>query len=50
MVIQRVDENWIEGKLDDKVGIFPLHFTEVCVLPLLSVSLSFFSLTERSFQ
>ncbi|XP_014054150.2 E3 ubiquitin-protein ligase SH3RF2 isoform X4 [Salmo salar] len=27
-VIRRADENWIEGKLGDKVGIFPLHFTE----------------------
>ncbi|XP_041703282.2 E3 ubiquitin-protein ligase SH3RF1-like isoform X1 [Coregonus clupeaformis] len=27
-VIRRADENWIEGKLGDKVGIFPLQFTE----------------------
>ncbi|XP_060771215.1 E3 ubiquitin-protein ligase SH3RF2 isoform X2 [Neoarius graeffei] len=27
-VIKRVDENWGEGKLGDKIGIFPLHFTE----------------------
>ncbi|KAK2834241.1 hypothetical protein Q7C36_014942 [Tachysurus vachellii] len=27
-VIKRVDENWGEGKLGDKVGIFPLQFTE----------------------
>ncbi|KAL0973757.1 hypothetical protein UPYG_G00210520 [Umbra pygmaea] len=27
-VIRRVDENWIEGKLRDKAGIFPLKFTE----------------------
>ncbi|TSQ35277.1 E3 ubiquitin-protein ligase SH3RF1 [Bagarius yarrelli] len=27
-VIKQVDENWGEGKLGDKVGIFPLHFTE----------------------
>ncbi|XP_076862035.1 E3 ubiquitin-protein ligase SH3RF2 isoform X2 [Brachyhypopomus gauderio] len=27
-VIRRVDENWVEGKLRDKVGIFPLLFTE----------------------
>ncbi|XP_010895317.2 E3 ubiquitin-protein ligase SH3RF2 isoform X2 [Esox lucius] len=27
-VTRRVDENWIEGKLGDKVGIFPLKFTE----------------------
>ncbi|XP_039632366.1 E3 ubiquitin-protein ligase SH3RF1-like isoform X2 [Polypterus senegalus] len=28
-VIRRVDENWAEGKLGNKVGIFPLLFTEV---------------------
>lgn len=28
-VIKRVDENWGEGKLGDKVGIFPLQFTEL---------------------
>ncbi|KAI1898366.1 hypothetical protein AGOR_G00071580 [Albula goreensis] len=27
-VIRRVDENWVEGKLGEKVGIFPLQFTE----------------------
>ncbi|XP_056142088.1 E3 ubiquitin-protein ligase SH3RF1 isoform X2 [Lampris incognitus] len=27
-VIRRVDENWIEAKLGDKVGIFPLNLTE----------------------
>ncbi|KAK1789287.1 hypothetical protein P4O66_015220, partial [Electrophorus voltai] len=27
-VVRRVDENWVEGKLRDKVGIFPLLFTE----------------------
>ncbi|XP_004476632.1 E3 ubiquitin-protein ligase SH3RF2 isoform X2 [Dasypus novemcinctus] len=27
-VISRVDENWAEGKLGDKVGIFPLLFVE----------------------
>ncbi|KAK3558341.1 hypothetical protein QTP86_017253, partial [Hemibagrus guttatus] len=27
-VIKRVDENWGEGKLGEKVGIFPLQFTE----------------------
>ncbi|KAM4621144.1 E3 ubiquitin-protein ligase SH3RF2 [Polymixia lowei] len=27
-VIRRVDEHWIEAKLGDKVGIFPLQFTE----------------------
>ncbi|KAK6298013.1 hypothetical protein J4Q44_G00310680 [Coregonus suidteri] len=27
-VIRRADENWIEGKLGDKVGIFPFQFSE----------------------
>ncbi|KAI7801332.1 E3 ubiquitin-protein ligase SH3RF1 [Triplophysa rosa] len=27
-LIKQVDENWVEGKLGDKVGIFPLQFTE----------------------
>ncbi|XP_037657670.1 E3 ubiquitin-protein ligase SH3RF2 isoform X1 [Choloepus didactylus] len=27
-VISRVDENWAEGKLGDKVGIFPIVFVE----------------------
>lgn len=28
-VISRVDGNWAEGKLGDKVGIFPVLFVEV---------------------
>lgn len=28
-VIRRVDENWAEGKLNDRVGIFPLAFVEL---------------------
>ncbi|XP_043559185.1 E3 ubiquitin-protein ligase SH3RF2-like isoform X1 [Chiloscyllium plagiosum] len=28
-VIRRVDENWVEGKLGDKVGIFPISFVEM---------------------
>ncbi|XP_078405840.1 E3 ubiquitin-protein ligase SH3RF1-like [Cetorhinus maximus] len=28
-VIRRVDENWAEGKLGDKVGIFPISFVEM---------------------
>lgn len=28
-VIRRVDENWIEAKLGEKVGVCPLQFTEV---------------------
>ncbi|XP_030622769.1 E3 ubiquitin-protein ligase SH3RF2 [Chanos chanos] len=27
-VIKPLDENWIEGKLRDRIGIFPLQFTE----------------------
>lgn len=26
---KQVNENWVEGKLGDKVGIFPLQLTEV---------------------
>ncbi|XP_051869520.1 E3 ubiquitin-protein ligase SH3RF1-like [Pristis pectinata] len=28
-VIRRVDENWAEGKLGEKVGIFPISFVEM---------------------
>uniref|UniRef100_T1J1Q5 RING-type E3 ubiquitin transferase n=1 Tax=Strigamia maritima TaxID=126957 RepID=T1J1Q5_STRMM len=28
-VIRRVDENWAEGKLADRIGIFPLSFVEM---------------------
>lgn len=28
-VIRRVDENWAEGKLLDRIGIFPLAFVEL---------------------
>lgn len=28
-VISRVDENWAEGKLGDRTGIFPILFVEV---------------------
>ncbi|XP_022099587.1 E3 ubiquitin-protein ligase SH3RF1-like isoform X2 [Acanthaster planci] len=28
-VIRRVDENWVEGKKGDKIGIFPLSFVEL---------------------
>jgi hypothetical protein len=28
-VIRRVDENWAEGKLGDRIGIFPLAFVEM---------------------
>ncbi|XP_076315382.1 E3 ubiquitin-protein ligase SH3RF1-like [Tachypleus tridentatus] len=28
-VIRRVDENWAEGKLGDRIGIFPISFVEM---------------------
>lgn len=28
-VMRRVDENWAEGKLDDRIGIFPISFVEM---------------------
>lgn len=28
-VIRRVDENWLEGRKGDKIGIFPISFVEV---------------------
>ena len=28
-MIRRVDENWAEGKLDGRIGIFPLTFVEL---------------------
>ena len=28
-VIRQVDENWCEGKLGGKLGIFPITFVEV---------------------
>lgn len=46
-VIRRVDDNWAEGMLGDKIGIFPLLYVEVSkamlsdllpLLPLLCVS------------
>ncbi|RWS06918.1 SH3 domain-containing RING finger protein 3-like protein [Dinothrombium tinctorium] len=30
-VIRRVDENWAEGKLNERVGIFPISFVEMNV-------------------
>ena len=30
-VIRRVDDNWAEGKLGDRIGIFPVSFVEVGV-------------------
>uniref|UniRef100_F6UW73 Uncharacterized protein n=1 Tax=Ciona intestinalis TaxID=7719 RepID=F6UW73_CIOIN len=29
LVIRRVDENWVEGMLRDKIGIFPLSFVKL---------------------
>lgn len=43
-VIRRVDENWIEAKLGEKVGVCPLQFTEVSsaeFLPVFSPPLRF---------
>lgn len=28
-VIKRVDNNWIEGKKGERIGIFPISFVEV---------------------
>lgn len=28
-VIRRVDDNWAEGMLGDKIGIFPILYVEV---------------------
>lgn len=28
-VIRRIDENWAEGKLNDRIGIFPIAFVEM---------------------
>lgn len=41
-VIRRVDENWAEGMLGDKIGIFPISYVEVRRLTGL------FSVTNRS--
>lgn len=34
-VIRRVDENWAEGMLADKIGIFPISYVEVSTVGLL---------------
>lgn len=36
-VIRRVDENWAEGMLADKIGIFPISYVEVRALCILSL-------------
>lgn len=41
-VIRRVDENWAEGMLGDKIGIFPISYVEVRRLTGL------YSVTNRS--
>ena len=28
-VIRRVDDNWVEGKRGDRIGIFPISFVDV---------------------
>ena len=28
-VIRQVDENWLEGKKGDRIGIFPISFVKV---------------------
>ena len=33
-VIRRIDSNWAEGKLGDKIGIFPISFVEVSTCDL----------------
>ena len=29
MLLRRIDENWLEGKLDSKVGIFPANYVKI---------------------
>ena len=29
MLLRRIDENWLEGKLDGRVGIFPANYVKV---------------------
>lgn len=44
--IRRVDENWIEAKLGEKVGFCPEQFTEVSFFSSLDVSCDLFSAIE----
>lgn len=29
LLLRRIDENWLEGKLEDKVGIFPASYVKI---------------------
>ncbi len=29
MLLRRIDENWLEGKLESKVGIFPANYVKI---------------------
>lgn len=44
--IRRVDENWIEAKLGEKVGFCPEQFTEVSFFSSLDASCDLFSAIE----
>lgn len=41
-VIRRVDENWAEGMLGDKIGIFPISYVEVSNIPLVMDTFTWF--------
>lgn len=47
-VIRRIDENWAEGKLDDRIGIFPISFVEMNFLAKNLMKTSFSSSTGSS--
>lgn len=29
MLLRRIDDNWLEGKLDSRVGIFPANYVKI---------------------